>query len=283
MSVLTTTPLHAAPSAAVGVTVTTGVMPAWGAWVEVLAATAAPLAVAGVQLAAGSYSATDGELDIGVGAASAEASVGTLRLYLQNSGGLGTPVGSLLPVPLGGIGAGVRVAVRARAVGGGTSLGTVGLLYYENLSSDQVTTSSQVLTSAPSGSASPTITPNASAWANSAWVELVASAATGLGLLGLVHGITTGAEDGIEYDFGTGGSGSETVITTLREAPAVGRLPYTWLPGLYPVAAGTRVSVRMRKAGTSTTAHPVALLYYTNVSAVSAAVERVQSYVWMPV
>ncbi len=55
MSVLTTTPLKVAPSAAAGVTVTIGTMPAWGAWVQVLAATAAPTAIAGVQLAGGSY------------------------------------------------------------------------------------------------------------------------------------------------------------------------------------------------------------------------------------
>jgi hypothetical protein len=91
----------------------------------------------------------------------------------------------------------------------------------------------------------------------------------------------TGAENGLEFDLGTGASGAETVITTLRDARTESRICYTWLPGLYPVAAGTRVAIRLRKAGTNTTAYPIALLYYTNISAAGAA--RTDSYVWMPV
>ena len=282
MSVLTTTPLKVAPSAAAGVTLATGTAWAYGAWVEVIAATAAPIAIAGVALSGGTYSGILWEVEIGVGAASAEVPVGMMRFYLQASANFG-PAGVLLPVPLGGIGAGVRVAVRSRNAGG-NSPATLALQYYENLSSDQVTTSSQVLSAAPSGSGTATLTPSGTAWANSAWVELIPSAATAIGLLGLVHAITTVTPpvDGIEYDLGTGGAGAETVITTLRQAAAIGKTPHTWLPGIYPVAAGTRVAVRMRKAGTNTGALPVALLYYTNVSGAAAAVATATPFVWGP-
>jgi len=272
VSQLTTTPLKSAPSAAGGVALTHGTMPTYGPWIELIASTAVPIAIAGVQWTGGSYSAVWWELDIGVGAAGAEVSVGTLRQFLYNSGSIATPVGILLPVPLGGIGSGVRVAVRSRATSAGSGPTTLSLQYYENLSSDQVTTSSQILSSAPSGSGTASLTPSATPWANSAWVELVASASSDLGLLGLVHGEDIGAELGVEFDLGTGASGAETVITTLRQTRTVGRAPRTWLPGLYPITAGTRVAVRVRKAGTSTTALPIAVLYYTNVSSAPSPV-----------
>jgi len=283
VSVLTTTPLTSAPSAGPGLTLPTGGA-AWvfGAWVEVLASTAAPIAIAGVQVASGGSSLW-WELDLGVGAGGAEVSVGSLRLFFHASGNLSTPNGLLLPVPLGGIGSGVRVAMRMRsssASGGG--VGAVTLLYYESLSSDQQTTTTQQLTSAPAGSATvPSLTPSATPWANSAWVEVIASAATDLGLLGLTHAGNADGFSGLEYDLGVGAASAETVITTLREGFLQHRFYVSWLPGIYPVAAGTRVAVRMRKAGTATTAHPVALLYYTNVSA--AVTARVQPIVWLPV
>jgi len=266
MSVLTTTPLKSAPAAGAGVALTSGTSWTFGAWVQVIASTATPIAIAGVEFAAGSYASNMWELDIGIGGAGSEVSIGTLRLYLLNSGVTGTPNTFLLPVPLGGVGAGVRVAIRGR-LNTGTGPTPVALLYYENLSSDQVSTSAQILGSGPSGSGTASITPSGTAWANSAWVPLIASAATDLGLIGLVHSTASGADNGVEFDLGTGAAGAETVITTLRQAVANGKVPYTWLPGIYPITAGTRVAVRMRKAGTSTTAHPVAVLYYTNVSA----------------
>lgn len=280
MSVLTTTPLRVAPSAAAGVTIASGGSWAFGAWVEVIAATAAPIAIAGATLVGGSYTLISWELDIGTGPAGAESSVGTLRTFLSNNGGIAPPQTVLLPVPLGGIGSGVRVAVRSRTGTAGQGPVTVALQYYDTFSSDQVTTSSQVLTSAPSGSGTASLTPNATPWADSAWVELIASAATDIGLLGLVHAETQAAGLGAEYDLGTGAAGAETVITTLRDAALTTlRFAYSWLPGIYPIPAGTRVAVRLRKAGTNTTGHPVALLYYTNVSAAAA---RVTTFVWGP-
>ena len=267
MSVLTTTPLKSAPAAATGVTLTMGTAWVYGTWVEVIAATAAPIAIAGFALSGGAFSNVMWEMEIGVGAAGAEVPVGTLRLFLADATARTVPEGLFLPVPLGGIAAGVRVAVRTRSPTG-TGPASLALNYYASFSSDQVTIAAQVLSSAPSGSGTASLAPSATPWANSPWVQLLASAATDSGLLGLVHGaVPSGAEDGVEYDLGTGAAGAETVITTIRNAPVTGRTPHSWLPGIYPILAGTRVAVRMRKAGTNTTAHPVALLYYTNVSA----------------
>ena len=283
MSVLTSTPLKTAPSAATGVTLATGNSWVYGAWVEVIAATAAPIAIAGIQLSGGTFSSVMWELDVGVGAASAETSIGTLRLFLHNNATFINPFGVLLPVPLGGIGSGVRVAVRSRtSVGSGPA--RLSFLYYESFDSAQVTTSSQVLSCAPSGSATANLAPSATPWANSPWVEVIASGATDIGLLGLTHytASTLAAADGIEYDIGIGAASGETVITTLRQGLITQWFTISWLPGIYPLPAGTRVSVRMRKAGTTTSAHPVALIYYTNVSVSAAAVETVQSFICGP-
>jgi hypothetical protein len=260
VSVRTTTPLKVAPPAG-GVALTAGTLPTWGAWVEVIAATAARVAVAGVQLHAGSYATDDWELDLGTGAPGAEVSLGTLRLCLTNSGALSIPSGLLLPVPIGGIAAGVRVAVRARSSGAGPA--AISLNYYEALSSDHVTISTQVLSASSLGTASPTLTPSATPWANSAWVTLVAQAPGPIGLLGVVYGEIRGAGLGIEFDLGTGASGAETVLTTLRQATGGGtRAAHVWLPAVYPIATGTRVAVRLRKAGTDTLTLPMTLLYY---------------------
>jgi hypothetical protein len=271
VSILTTTPLKSVPSAAVGLSVPVGaVANTFTAWVEVFASTSAPIAIAGVEFAGGAYSNIYWDLDIGIGAAGSEVSIGTLRLFLYNSGSVGCPAGVLLPVPLGGIGAGVRLAVRARSTSGSSSPTTVTLNYYENLSSDQVTTAGQTLSFA---SVAGGITPNATPWANSAWGQLLASAPADLGLFGVTHDVAGGAVDGIEYDLGTGAAGSEVVLTTLRDAsPGTGnQVLYTWLPGVYAIPAGTRLAIRMRKSDTSTSAHAVTVLYYSGVSAVTPA------------
>ena len=230
-----------------------------------------PIAIAGVQWAVGTATSQTIDVDIGIGAAGAEVSVGILRLdYDTIAATIFSPQGMVLPVPLGGIGAGARVSLRARSTSG-TGPTSWTLLYYQSFDSTQVTTSTQVLSGAPSGTVSATITPSATPWADSPWTELIAAAATEVGLLGLTHAPAAGVSaDGYEYDLGVGAAGAETVLTTLREAAyGSARVAHTWLPGIYRVAAGTRIAVRLRKAGTSTAAHPVSLLYYTQPSATS--------------
>jgi hypothetical protein len=269
VSVLTTSPLRSAPSAAAGVTIAYGLSPTFGAWVEVLASTAAPIAIAGL-----SFSNAAGVrplvIEIGTGAAAAEVTIAAVPVAWESPSDLVSgPDGFLLPVPIGGIAAGTRVSVRGRSELGDGPTG-VTLLYYESFSSDQVSTAAQVLSVAPSSADRAFITPSGTPWVSSAWVELIASAPAPSGLLGLAHSTATGGEYdlGYEYDLGLGASGAETVITTLRDAlyGANGRGSHTWLPGVYPVAAGSRVSVRLRYASTNAGPHGVALLYYAPVT-----------------
>ena len=112
MSVLTTTPLKSAPSAAAGVAITAATAPTWGAWVEVIAATAAPIAIAGVALTGGTYSAVWWELDIGTGAAAAETVITTIRV---SAGGEGFPSLYMIPNPVDNVAASTRLAARLRS------------------------------------------------------------------------------------------------------------------------------------------------------------------------
>lgn len=280
MSQLTTTPLKTAPPAAFQVTVTSaGTIWASGAWVEVLAATSAAAAVAGLlttQVAAAL------EFDVGTGAAGAEVVLTTVRVQLAGSG-FGGPNVCLLPSPVTGVASGARVAVRLRASAGSTSV-TVALLYYESLDATQ---SSALPTKAlPAAANSVTVTPNGTAWANSAYTVLTTGLGAAIAILALTMTQAVANVEG-EWDLATGAAGAEVVLTTLRFASAsnanAGGMLVLTLPAPYPVAAWTRLAVRLRKSGTATTAYTVALLYDESSAAPPAAVERAESFIWTPV
>jgi hypothetical protein len=112
------------------------------------------------------------------------------------------------------------------------------------------------------------LTPNASAWGNSAWVELIATAAADIVVTGIIvrPGNDNVAKD-FEIDIGTGSGGSESVVTTFRgsygdpEHANPGGLPLP-IP-LDNIPDGSRVSARMRKSNTGATpTWAVALKYY---------------------
>lgn len=267
MSLLTTTPLKAAPSAAVGLTVTSGGS-AWanGSWVQFIASAPAALQIAGIVVGF-TVENDEGEYDIGVGAASSEVAIATIRVTHgapQNWSGLGV---WMLPVPIDNVANGARVSIRCRGVA--TSTGrTVALQYYQGLDSDNTTA---VATAAlPAAAAGASITPNASSWVNSAWVQLTAGIAHEIALIGLTFKFVSAVEQ--EFDIGTGGSGSETVISTLRVKVGAtkGALPqYANLPAPFPIAASTRIAVRLRKNDTNTSAVLVAATYYDNTTLLS--------------
>ncbi len=120
---------------------------------------------------------------------------------------------------------------------------------------------------APSAAASVSVTPNASAWANSAWVQVIASAADDLILTGLVvHPDDLAVTEIFEIDVGVGAAMSESVVTTFR-----GTYEKTFYvcPGILPapipldaIALSDRVSVRLRKSNTTTNVWTVALQYF---------------------
>lgn len=111
------------------------------------------------------------------------------------------------------------------------------------------------------------VTPDASAWLASAWVELSASTPGDWTLYGLhVEHPKIAVE--FEVDVGVGAAGAEVVVTTFRSVleasstflenkPLILGIP---VAGLVP--SGSRVALRLRKQGTSVLAWLLSLGYY---------------------
>lgn len=263
MSRLTTTPLLVVPSASIGNDVISGT-PAWtsGSWVEFIAATSAPVAIAGVVLL---ELTTQMEIECGIGAAGLEVAIGAIRLHMQNSG-TGGPTSYLIPNPISGIGASTRVSVRSRAAAT-LFLSSLNLQYYQDLDSDQAIPYTQaVLTSLPAATNSVLVTPSGTDFANSAWFEADPAVEDQTYLVGLAMSAAPADAD-IEDEIGSGAAGAEVALTQLRSGvrSAAGRLIFANLPGLYPVVIGTRVTLRTRKTGTSVTQRSVAILVYRGI------------------
>jgi hypothetical protein len=255
----TTTALKVAPSAAAGVTVTpSGTAWANSAWVQVIASTPAPIVVAG--LVVGGGPTAEFEFDIGKGAAGSETVVATISGNTKS--GASSPRWLPLPIPVDNIAAGQRVAVRVRQSGTTATNYTVKLVYYEKPISGSVATTPNPSLVAPSAAAGVSVTPSGTAWANSGWVQVIASTADAI----VLGGITVNPAAAVEYeiDVGVGAAGSEVVVTTIRGRSTTAGAPQTIIlqPLLDNIPAGSRVSVRLRKSGTNTTAWTVKLIYY---------------------
>lgn len=280
MSQTTTTPLKIAPAAAFLVTVTGHATTAWlnGAWVQLLAATGAPAAVAGLVVSAVGNAF---EIDVGTGPSGAEVVFTTCRLQ-EGGAAFSGPYVYLLPTPIAGIASGARLAIRLRSPTPGTST-TAALLYYESL--DATNASTLPAKALPAAANSVSVTPNATAWANSAYAQLTSGLGVAIAVLGAAFTQALANVEG-EWDLAAGASGAEVVLTTLRFASGAnanaGGMMVLNLPAPYPVAASTRLAARLRKSGTSTTAYGVALLYDESMPA-SVAGPRAPAYVWMPV
>lgn len=117
---------------------------------------------------------------------------------------------------------------------------------------------------APPAANSIAITPAGTAWANSAFVELLAAAASAIALTGVtVYSARTGGSFAfdVEVDIATGAAGAEVVIATVRGyvrqvfSPFGGAVSMTCiLPiPINNIAAGSRVAARLRKNDTDTT------------------------------
>jgi len=265
MSQTTATALKTAPPAADAVTLTSG-SGTWanGSWVQVLAATGAAAAVAGIV-----FDGTAGnhfEVDVGVGASGSEVVLTTFRLRWAGAA-FGGPFVAWLPSPVTGIASGARIALRARADGTSIS-GTAALLYYESL--DGTNSSSLPTVGLPSAANAVSVTPSGTAWANSAYTQVTSGLGAAASILSIAFTESVANVEG-EWDIAIGAAGSEVVITTLRFASAAnanaGPIDNILLPAPYPISASTRVAVRLRKSGTSTTAYTVALLNDASVGA----------------
>lgn len=263
MSVVTATPLTVIPSAADPITLVTGSSPAWasGGWVTLVASSANPCAIAGVVIGNTNVSAqTQLEIDLGTGTVDHEVVIATLRLHLSNAGN-GGPSVFMLSAPIGTVASNSRISARVRKNGTLARNVPVSLLVYESFDGDVIDLTTSTILATPAASDSLLLTPSATAWDASAFYELITATGANTSLLGLAISTVLQYVD-LEFDLATGPAGSESVITTLRAtAFAAGHLTQVMLPAAYPVGMGVRVSVRMRKSGTDTTPHQVALLY----------------------
>lgn len=268
MSYLRNVPSKWLPSGADGASVTSGPLPAWtnGAYVEVSASMAARSYLASLVSGNHNIGAATFQVavDIAIGAAGTEAVIATHRLVCF--GGVGCEEGGLIPfaVPMDKIPAGSRVSLRART-NGGTITFRLSIGYYEGFEATHVTT--KQCYELPANINGVSVTPSGTAWINSGWVELTAGITTVIELALLCCPTSLLAVE-YELDIGTGTAGSETVITTVAgiRKPSTGGPAGTttgpYLPRPYKIVANTRVAVRLRKEGTSTTAWLISAEYY---------------------
>jgi len=101
-----------------------------------------------------------------------------------------------------------------------------------------------------------------SAWANGAYSQVVASTAAAIYVTHVMFGID-GSSQEVEIDIATGGAGAETVVSTVCYS-----IPNTTdvsvvlpLPFVIAIPTSTRIAVRMRESGTTTTVEDVKLMY----------------------
>ncbi|MEO0228250.1 MAG: hypothetical protein ABIL70_09410, partial [candidate division WOR-3 bacterium] len=258
------------PSQAAGVSVTLS-STAWAnsSWYQVIASTSDAIVVGAVTL--NPAVACEFELDIGKGASGSETVVTTIRGRSTTAGG---PQTITLNPLVDNIGSSTRVAVRIRANTTTTTAWTVKLTYYNktNLGVGSEILTTKPLKWAPSATNGASVTPSATAWANSSWVQLIASTSTSISLAAVELQPASAVD--FEIEFGIGASGSEVPIGLVR-----GRNLSTTLGNIYTmniapliksVPSGSRLAVRIRTSGTTTTAWRVAVGYYEDTDTTNA-------------
>lgn len=191
----------------------------------------------------------DIEVDIATGSPGNEVVKTTVRQNFQSlfSGDI-----QAIPMVLArNIDAGEIISCRVRmSAGGGVA---VGLGYME--SPDFFQRVDTVAVCYPAAANAVSVAGNTTAWNSSVYGELVSATASAV-YLTHVNYLTTLTGIEVEFDLATGGASSETVIGTFRtfigntSGGGNGQIPI--IPPIR-VATGTRVAVRFRKTGTSST------------------------------
>ena len=116
----------------------------------------------------------------------------------------------------------------------------------------------------PSAAVGVSVSASATAWGNSSWVQVIASASTDIVIVGVVA-VSGSRNEEFEIDVGKGIAGSETVVATIsgdRESSAGAT---NWLRFPIPIdniSASTRVAVRVRRSGTQSNTYTIKLVYY---------------------
>ena len=230
------------------------------AWVNsswaVLSASVTPGAVLALAINAGI--AADFECDIGQGGSGAEVAVATVGGTISSLAGL--TFTRLLPIPIELLGTAQRITARVRKSGTSTANWAFKLvsLPVADLGSRDHARTNSIQKVAPTSPSSPTdaavTAGSGTAWANSAYMELITSTAAAILLGGMTHYHYGAGVFEWENDIATGSAGSETVKTTFgSNREGSGHAPmFPFFANYNGVAASTRVASRMRKSGTST-------------------------------
>ncbi len=98
------------------------------------------------------------------------------------------------------------------------------------------------------------VTCTSGAGAYGSWVQVTASAAADIYLLLLRASEASAAAGGVIVDIGTGAAASEVVIASVPLYHAASEGQTLNLPVVVPIAAGTRIAVRIKRAGATDTA-----------------------------
>jgi hypothetical protein len=246
----------------------------FSSWVEFIPALsiADPIYIVGIcaELDNGGSTGNDNlEMQFGTGGAGEEVSISAPLLISANQVNCAYEV-LMLPVAIGNIDANARLSVRLRSISATSTTYHFALMYSVGLSNGAATTAAYNY--APTGSGSgwltsgALLTPNASPWVNSAWVEVVTLIGAGTMLLavGPQPSNLWGGES-YEMDIGSGLAGAEVVMTTFRNTFSwVGDQGFqnTFLPAVYPIGLDTRIACRIRVSATSADPIRMHLLYF---------------------
>jgi hypothetical protein len=255
----------AVPSAAAGVSLT----PSGTAWVNSaygeLSASLTDIVALGLAVnVAGGVFDFECELDIAAGGATSEVVKGTTGLSFTGSslGGLLHLIEFRVPISIPGTN---RIACRMRKNGTDTTAWTVKLLYISasgfGTSAIQYTSQPQKIT--PDAAALPTVAGNMTAWANSAYLQMIASTSTAIVLVSRT--LDNDEDYQNETDVATGAATAEAVVSSvcdLRDSSQGANDTIPLYLALDNIATSTRVATRHRdsNASASTTGH--GLTYY---------------------
>lgn len=253
-SISTLLPLKWIPSAASSTSLSGGV--AWGdpAWTQFIASTSTPISINAITTNSNNEDLI--QLEFGTGAAASEVEQTLLRFMTGQTTKFPSHVNYF---PNFSIPTSTRVVMRQRASDPGIA-NTYSIGYYESPDFPVVTERQRTW---PSG-APISITPNASAWAYSDYEELE-DVTTGPVLLRHIAidfpaAVQGASSANYEFQLAVGGAGSEVPFTTISGMTNYGT-DFSFFPAMHKIAAGNRISARIRKEGTDVNAWGIAVIY----------------------
>jgi len=240
-------PQLALPAATTSPTVTSSTTPwASSSWVEIDPSIANDAVLTAVSTYNDVTLPIQFEVDVGVGGAGSEVVVSTIKGISEPPlGDVGDDTTFVLPIPVEAFTSGDRVAVRVRTSASAANSWPVGLSIVEVPFTGTMMTTAQPVKVLPSAAAFTDLNTGGSAWTSGSWVEMTASAAADL----VVVGFGTRCAGQCEFDLGIGGAGSEVVIATIRGFGGNGRNGQIMFHSPWDaIPSGSRIAARSRAA-----------------------------------